>query len=115
LAALSHLGFFFCCQCDQFFFGDYAVFVGVGFIEKPKQTGIGHLIPGEFAIVFLVEGHHSRNDGRVAVVLCRRTIVGTSLRGLCSRLRKQAHSTDDRSRKDCNASHEIISKMMLSF
>src|SRR5262249_27702515 len=55
-------------QCNQFLLGDHAVLVGVGHVEQPKQTLIGHFLPRQLAVLVLVERHQPREDRRFTKV-----------------------------------------------
>jgi hypothetical protein len=43
-------------------FGDRPILVGIGAVEEPLKTPIGHLGLGQFAVLVLVERHHPGHD-----------------------------------------------------
>jgi hypothetical protein len=48
----------------EFFFGDGAVFVGIGLIEEAHQARVGDFFFGQLAVFVFIEGQHLGDDGR---------------------------------------------------
>jgi len=67
--------------------------IGVGIVKQRLQAPVSDLFAIELAVVVLCEGHHTRDDGRIAEVP-RRGRRGVGARGIVLRVDGRCACTD---------------------